>query len=302
MIKTNLLHLWTITGLIDAEGSFGVVIIKDDSRSSGFALSIFLEMGLNFKDKDLLLRIKNTLGVGNIYYNKSDNTYKWKVSNVSDISNVIIPYLNKYPLVTQKRADFEIFAQIVDMLKNKDHMNCKGLQEIVNLKASLNLGLSENLKTYFPYTLPIPKLAVPFKGIPDPLWLTGFAEGEACFYISTYKSLKSKLGYAVQLVFKITQHSRDNELLKGISEYFACGRIENRKTNASDFTVNSFKSFEEKIIPFFIKYPLKGSKLLNFQDFKEVVEIMKEKGHLNEKGLQKIYQIKANMNYGREKK
>ncbi|CBX90008.1 hypothetical protein LEMA_P124260.1 [Plenodomus lingam JN3] len=170
MIKTNLLHPWFITGLIDAEGSFGVVIIKDDSRYSGFAISIFLEMGLNFKDKDLLLRIKNTFGVG----------------------------------------------------------------------------------------------------------------------------------YAVQLVFKITQHNRDNELLKGISEYFACGRIENRKTNASDFTVNSFKSFEEKIIPFFTKYPLQGSKLLNFQDFKEVVEIMKEKGHLTEKGLQKINLIKANMNYGRE--
>ena len=300
MFKTNLIHPWTITGLIDAEGSFGVVIIKDDSRSSGFAISIFLEMGLNFKDKDLLLRIKNTLGVGNIYHNKNDNTFKWKVSNVSDISNVIIPYLNKYPLVTQKRADFEIFTRITKMLENKEHMNCKGLQDIVNLKDSLNLGLSEKLKTYFPNTLPVPKLAVPFRGIPDPFWLSGFAEGEACFYISTYKSLKSKLGYAVQLVFKITQHNRDNELLKGISEYFACGRIENRKTNASDFTVNSFKSFEEKIIPFFIKYPLQGSKLLNFQDFKEVVEIMKEKGHLNEKGLQKINLIKANMNYGRE--
>jgi len=97
-------------------------------------------MGLNFKDKDLLLRIKNTLGVGNIYHNKSDNTFKWKVSNISDISNVIIPFFNKYPLVTQKRADFNIFTQIAKLLENKQHMNCKGLQDIVNLKASLNLG------------------------------------------------------------------------------------------------------------------------------------------------------------------
>jgi len=300
MIKTNLLHPWFITGLIDAEGSFGVAIIKDDSRSSGFAISIFLEMGLNFKDKDLLLRIKNTLGVGNIYHNKSDNTFKWKVSNLSDISNVILPFLNKYSLVTQKRADYEIFTQIAKLLENKQHMNCKGLQDIVNLKASLNLGLKDKNKTYFPNTIPVPKHTVPFKGIPDSFWLAGFAEGEACFYLSIYKSLKSKLGYAVQLVFKITQHNRDNELLKGISEYLACGRVENRKTNASDFTVNSFKSFEEKIIPFFTNYPLQGSKLLNFQDFKEVVGIMKDKGHLNKKGLQKINLIKSNMNFGRE--
>lgn len=164
----------------------------------------------------------------------------------------------------------------------------------------MNLGLSDNLKNYFPDTVLVSKPNVSFTGIPDPNWLSGFAEGEACFYVSIYKSLKSKLGMAVQLVFKITQHSRDIELLKGIADYFSCGRVENRKTNACDFTVNSFKSFEEKIIPFFLKYPLQGSKLLNFQDFKKVMDIMKVKGHLTQEGLDEI-QIKANMNQERQK-
>jgi len=48
----------------------------------------------------------------------------------------------KYPLVTQKRADFELFTKIVEILKNKGHIESKGLQQIVNLKASLNLGLA----------------------------------------------------------------------------------------------------------------------------------------------------------------
>jgi hypothetical protein len=52
--------------------------------------------------------------------------------------------------------------------------------------------------------------------LPNPFWLTGFTEGEGCFYISIYKSSRSKLGFAVQLVFKITQHSRDLTTLKGI--------------------------------------------------------------------------------------
>lgn len=298
-MKNNLLHPWTLTGIIDAEGSFGVVVVKDDSRSSGYVVTVFLEVGLNSKDKDLLERFKATFGVGNIYYKSSDNTYRWKVSNIKDLSNVIIPHFNKYPLVTQKRADFELFIQIVEILKSKDHINSKGLQQIVNLKASLNLGLTENLKTSFPNTVPEPRPIIRFNGIPDPNWLSGFAAGEACFFISIYKSLKSKLGLAVQLVFKITQHSRDRELLKGIADYFSCGRVENRKGEACDFTVNSFKSFYEIIIPFFIKYPIEGSKLLNFQDFKEVVEIMKVKGHLTPEGINKIKQIKANMNQGR---
>jgi hypothetical protein len=43
-----------------------------------------------------LERIKATLGVGNIYFKSSDNTYRWKVSNINDLFNVIIPHFIKY--------------------------------------------------------------------------------------------------------------------------------------------------------------------------------------------------------------
>ena len=35
---------------------------------------------------------------------------------------------------------------------------------------------------------------------------------------------------------------RDEELLKGIAEYFSSGRIEKRNKKACDFTVNSLKA------------------------------------------------------------
>ena len=296
-MKNNLLHPWTLTGITDAEGNFSASIIRmNDKRSSEFAVTVSFEIGLNAKDKVFLEQIKATFGVGNISYNPQDNTYRLKVTNVNDLSNVIIPHFIKYPLVTQKRVDFEFFAKIVEILKKKGHLNSEGLQQIVNLKASWHEGLSDNLKKSFPDTVLVSRPNASFTGIPDPNWLSGFADGEACFYISIYKSLKSKLGFAVQLVFKITQHSRDRELLMGIADYFSCGRVEDRKTKACDFTINSFNSFDEKIIPFFLKYPLQGSKFSNFQDFKKVMEIMKVKGHLTQEGLDEIIQIKSNMN------
>jgi hypothetical protein len=124
----------------------------------------------------------------------------------------------------------------------------------------------------------------------------GFAKGEGCFFVSIYESPKSKLGLAVQLVFKLTQHSCDIELLKDIADFFKCGRVENRREEACDFTVNSVKSFEDIIIPFFLKYPLQGSKLKNFKDFNKVFDIMNVKGHLTSEGLIKIKEIKAGMN------
>lgn len=256
---------------------------------------------MNIKDKTLLNHIQSTLGVGNIYYKPNDKTYRWKVSNINDLSNVIIPHLTTYPLLTQKQADFKLFAKIVEIIRHKDHLRIQGIQKIVNLKASLNLGISDYLKESFPNTIAEARTKVCFQGIPDPNWLSGFAEGEACFFVSIYKSLKSRLGLAVQLVFKITQHSRDKKLLKGVAEYFNCGRIEKRNKEACDFTVNSLKDLDNKIVPFFIEYPLQGSKLLNFKDFNKIIKIIKIKGHLNLKGLQEIKDIKATMNTGRVK-
>ena len=93
----------------------------------------------------------------------------------------------------------------------------QGLQKIVSLKAILNLGISNNLVKNFP-EIKIMKIDIyNVINIPDSNWLSGFSEEESCFYISIYKSERSKLGSALQLVFKITQHLRDIELLKNIS-------------------------------------------------------------------------------------
>lgn len=104
------------------------------------------------------------------------------------------------------------------------------------------------------------------------------------------------------MVFKITQHSRDIQLLELIKNFFGCGRIEKRAGFAADFTVTSRSSLESKILTFFNKYPLLGSKLLNLKDFNEAFKIMEAKGHLTEEGLNKIRVIKAGMNTGRTDK
>ncbi len=116
----------------------------------------------------------------------------------------------------------------------------------------MNLGICNKIKAFFPKTVVVARPKVINKQIPNPYWLSGFVQGEGCFFISIYKSQKSKLGLSVQLVFKITQHSRDIVLLKTIAIYFNCGRVVKRNTNACDFTVNCFKDFQDKVVPFFL--------------------------------------------------
>jgi LAGLIDADG endonuclease len=108
---------------------------------------------LNLKDKLLLENIKYTLGIGNIFYNSNDKTYKFKVSNINELNDVIIPHFKKYFLITQKRIDFELFSKIIEIKKNKEHLTKQGLQKIINLKATLNLGISNSLLENFPETI-----------------------------------------------------------------------------------------------------------------------------------------------------
>lgn len=70
-------------------------------------------------------------------------------------------------------------------------------------------------------------------------------------------------------------------------------------SDRGDFVVEKFPDITKKIIPFFDKYLLVGAKLQDYKDFKRVAELMKEKAHLTQSGLEQIKQIKDEMNTGR---
>lgn len=63
------------------------------------------------------------------------------ISSVKDLINQVIPHFDNYPLISKKKADYELFKEIVLLMKNKEHLTNKGLLKIMSLKASLNLGL-----------------------------------------------------------------------------------------------------------------------------------------------------------------
>ena len=112
------------------------------------------------------MKLKDYFGVGGVYQH-TGNMYRYKVSSIKDTLNVIIPHFDKYPLITQKRADFEIFKQIIQIL-SKGPLKLSDLQEVINLKAGLNKGLSPALKLAFPNTVVPSRQEILFKSIPSP--------------------------------------------------------------------------------------------------------------------------------------
>lgn len=85
----------------------------------------------------------------------SGSSASFRVTSLKDIVNVIFPHFDKYPLITQKRADYLLYRKAVMLIADKKHLTETGLQEILDIRASINLGLSEELSIAFPKTVGI---------------------------------------------------------------------------------------------------------------------------------------------------
>ena len=124
--------------------------------------------------------------------------------------------------------------------------------------------------------------------------MAGFSTGESNFFIPVQKSM-NKSGLSVSLRFSIGQHSRDSSLLEGLMVFFGCGYVvKYTQRSVHEFIVSKIDHIAYKIIPFFDKHPILGSKCYNYLDFKSALNIIKNKEHLNPdgKGLEKILQLK----------
>lgn len=95
--KLNNVSPWFITGLVDAEGSFIISVFKNLNKKLGFGITYTFEIGLNIRDRVILELLQKYWGVGEIYNHPSDNTCRYRVSNLKDLLNVIIPHFLKYP-------------------------------------------------------------------------------------------------------------------------------------------------------------------------------------------------------------
>lgn len=100
---------WVLSGLIYAEGSFTIIIDKkkkNKTRKLGWRIQSKFQIGLHIKDLNLISQIQQYLdGIGSIYLDHTRNRVIYSIDSNKDLNKLII-HINKYPLLTQKAADF----------------------------------------------------------------------------------------------------------------------------------------------------------------------------------------------------
>ena len=164
-----------------------------------------------------------------------------------------------------------------------------------------------------------------------PYYITGFSDGESCFFINVRPRPARNKGYAVELLFKITLSAKDKLLgsagprrlrrpgllifflkkkcanAERIKNFFGVGRLLFQGSSVS-FNVRSLGDLQI-IINHFDKFPLISNKYSDYIIFRQVFELMKDGQHLNyesrpplrgwdvlrtlREGLKKIVSLKA---------
>lgn len=299
-----------VTGFVDAEGCFSVIIEIPEGPASPvpsakkWKVRISFEINLHEKDKDILYKIQSFFGVGAVYHRPDRKKSVYRVTNVTYIKNVIIPHFANYPLVSKKGIDFLLWSKVVEIILNKDHLTKEGFLKILSYYASINKGVSKKVVNIYPNIIPSDK---PIIGLPvnlNPQWVSGFTAGDGGFSIYVRPAKDYVLGEKVYCRFHIAQHSKDFELMKLFIKFFGCGKVDvrsNISTPRCDYIVQDTSSLVEKIISHFDLYPVLNLKDQDFLCFRKALFLIKEKKHLTKEGLDKIKSLNLEMNSNRLK-
>jgi len=127
-------------------------------------------------------------------------------------------------------------------------------------------------------------------------YLTGFIEGEGCFYVGFSKRKDLPLGWQIITEFHLSQNPGGKNILKVFSDRLDCGYIKrNHPKSRRDKTwvliIKNRGDLNQKLIPFFEKNRLQTSKFEDYKIFKETLRVIEKKKHLKINGFKKIVNL-----------
>lgn len=294
LYNTKILHPQWITGFTDAEGCFSIII--EITKSLKWKVRTSFEINLHEKDINILYDINSFFKVGSVYHTPSRSRCVYRVTKIEELINVIIPHFTKYSLCSKKGIDFILWSKVVYMKNEKKHLNFEGFSTILSYYAAINDGISPKVAQHYPNIEAVSRPVIKLSKILDPYWVSGFVAGDGGFSINIRPNKK------IELRFYIAQHSKDIDLMNSLVNFFGAGKVylrSNLSTPRCDFIIQNLTDITTKVINHFDNYPLNNIKTLDYNDFKQVVFLIKLDKHLSIEGFNQILMLKNGMNTSR---
>jgi len=127
-------------------------------------------------------------------------------------------------------------------------------------------------------------------------YVAGFVDGEGSFNIPIRRISDRGLPWRVSLSFNVSQLGAEAPTF--LHEVFDVGTVRGRGDGVFYFEVTKPRELEERIFPFFERFPLRGPKLHDLLVFQEITQLLQKGRHLSVAGIIEILALRAPMNRG----
>ena len=127
-----------ISGYVDGEGCFTVSLSPRPTLLGRLEVRPSLSVSQNGDRAEVLMLLQQYVGCRMIRPDRSDRTLKWEIRSLPPILDRILPHFRRYPLLSGKQKDFELFAAICEATARGEHRAVCGLIEIVRHAGRMN--------------------------------------------------------------------------------------------------------------------------------------------------------------------
>ena len=287
---TKITPYW-VTGITDGGGKFSITLKSKICYCS-------FEITQKKVDNTLymLYFIQEYFNCGEIVldskqFDNKYNTYKFIVTNLEDLCNIILPHFDKYPLITSKHLDYLDFKKIVLMCKEGLNLININREKIFSIKNNMNSKRSFYERLDFNLSIKSQKL--------NNEWVQAFIDirGLFHFYVS-----KIEINTCINIPFLILRLRNDEfkliillmEILGKASFPREIINIDILKSNRT-FLCGFFNCFE--IIKFVDKYEMFTYNNFDYYLWKKLINLNDKEAYNTWDDLSKMWGIKYLM-YG----
>jgi LAGLIDADG DNA endonuclease family protein len=265
-----------LTGLIEGDGT--IIVPKTERSSKGKINYPSIQIVFHLKDLPLALLIQKNLGYGSLQRKKGVNAYVLYINDQKGILNLV-------NLLNGNMRTPKIYSlfNLIDWLNKKN----------------TNLALKK---------LPLKSLDPDFLG--EDAWLSGIIESDGHFSIRSTIPKETKDKYPkIECKFEFSQRQKDhlgnsNELFLSSIAKFLNTSLKNIRENTSNpqFRLRTTNLESNLIlINYLNKYPLFGTKYLDYNDWKEVLNLFNPRFQYSKDNIERVLQLKSEMNDRRTK-
>lgn len=115
-----------------------MVRVKNLDNAVGAGISLVFQITQHTRDTILIKHLIDYFGCGKYRERKGGLAGDFLVYKLSDISEKILPFFDRYPILGVKSQEYCDFKQVTEFMIKKEHLTLEGVEKIKKIQSKMN--------------------------------------------------------------------------------------------------------------------------------------------------------------------